>query len=123
MDATISTLINELGALRLTKKLHEHQVKQTNEKIQALERQLIEQMDANGILESKNEKAKVSIQESVYPHVEQWDQFSSFILDNGYLHLLEKRPAVLAYRELLQMGKSVPGVLPFTKRKLTYRES
>jgi hypothetical protein len=39
----------------------------------------------------------------------------------GYFHLLQKRVSEPAYRELLEKGKKVPGVQPFTARKLNLR--
>lgn len=123
MTVTLSDLIDSLGELKLSKKRLEADLKGVEKGISGLELDIMKAMDAEGILESKNHVGKVSIGESVYPHVEQWDLFNAFILENGYLHLLERRPAVLAYRELLTLGKPVPGVLPFTKRKLTFKES
>lgn len=123
MSTTISTLINSLCDLKRSKKTLESELKSLETQILNVEKDLMTAMDAEGILESKSGIGKVTIGESVYPHVEQWDQFSQFILDNGYLHLLERRPAVLAYRELISMGKPVPGVLPYTKRKITFKES
>lgn len=123
MTTTLSTLIDSLSELRASKKGLESQLKDVEKDISAVEGDIIKAMDAEGVLETKNHAAKVSISESVYPHVEQWDQFAQFILENRYLHLLERRPAVLAYRELLSLGKPVPGVLPFTKRKLSYKEA
>lgn len=121
MDNNLSDLIDQLSILRADKKRAEYEVKQINKKIEVLDKTLMDAMDDLGILESKNGTGKVSIQESVYPHVEQWEQFGEWILDNRYLHFLERRPAVLSYREALTMGKPVPGVLPFTKRKIAFR--
>lgn len=123
MTTTLSTLIDSLSELKASKKSLEGQLKDVEKGIAGVEGDIIKAMDAEGILESKNHVGKVTVSESVYPHVEQWDQFAEFILENRYLHLLERRPAVLAYRELLLLGKPVPGVLPFTKRKLTYKEA
>lgn len=123
MTTTLSTLIDSLSELRASKKGLESQLKDVEKDISAVEGDIIKAMDAEGVLETKSAVAKVAISESVYPHVEQWDQFAAFILENRYLHLLERRPAVLAYRELLSLGKPVPGVLPFTKRKLSYKEA
>lgn len=123
MSTTLNTLINSLCDLRRSKKSLESELKSVETQISGVEKDIMTAMDAEGILESKNGIGKVTIGESVYPHVEQWDQFSQFILENGYLHLLERRPAVLAYRELISLGKPVPGVLPFTKRKVTFKES
>lgn len=123
MTTKISTLITTLCDLKRSKKTLESELKSVETHIAGVEKDLLLAMDAEGIMESKSSVGKVTVGESVYPHVEQWDQFAQFILDNGYLHLLERRPAVLAYRELISMGKPVPGVLPYTKRKVTFKES
>lgn len=123
MAPNLSKLIESLCSLKRSKKDLENQVKDIDKDISTVEGQIMVEMDALGVLESKSAIGKVSIGESTYPHVESWDQFYQFILENKYMHLLERRPAVLAYRELLELGKPVPGVLPFTKRKLTFKES
>lgn len=123
MTVTLSDLIDSLGELKLSKKRLEADLKDVEKQITGFELDIMKAMDAEGILESKNHVGKVSISESVYPQVEQWDLFDEFVLENKYLHLRERRVAVLAYRELLTLGIPVPGVLPFTKRKLTFKES
>jgi len=40
------------------------------------------------------------------------------VLKNDALYLLEKRVAVKAWRELIDSGKTVPGLVPFVKRRL-----
>jgi len=37
--------------------------------------------------------------------------------------LLEKRVSVTGYRELLELGREVPGVVPFVKTKLSVTKS
>lgn len=123
MDNSLSDMIDQLSLLRADKKRAEYEVKQINKSIEVLDKQIMDAMDDQGILESKNATGKVAIQESTYPHVEQWDTFGEWVLDNRYLHFLERRPAVLAYREALNNAITVPGVLPFTKRKLAFRSS
>lgn len=123
MSTTISALIDSIAGLKQSKKALEAEVKLVDSEIERVEAELMKAMDAEGVIESKSSVGKVTLSESVYPKVEQWDLFSQFILENKYLHLLERRPAVLAYRELLSLGKPVPGVLPFTKRKVTFKEA
>lgn len=123
MDTSLSSLIESLGTLKREKKAAESQVKEIDKKIEEVEKNLLLAMDAEGVIESKSAIGKVTVADSVYPHVEQWDAFYEFILENKYLHLLERRPAVLAYRELLNLGRPVPGVLPYTKRKVTFKEN
>lgn len=123
MTTTLSTLIDSLSSLRASKKLAQRELDSIAGQIEALEGEIMKAMDTEGLLESKSAVGKVTLSESVYPRVEDWDQFYQFIYDNRYFHLLEKRPTALAYRELLSLGKSVPGVLPFTMRKLSFKES
>lgn len=122
MTTTLSSLIDSMCDLKRSKTALEKQLKEIDQQIGSLEVELMLAMDNEGVIESKSAVGKISLSESVYPKVEAWDQFGEFILENRYLHLLERRPAVLAYRELLSLGKPVPGVLPFTKRKVTFKE-
>jgi hypothetical protein len=63
----------------------------------------------------------VSITESVRPSVENWDDFYRFIHRHKYYHLLDRRPSVTGCRELFETKGNIPGVVPFTKRKINLR--
>ena len=123
MDNTLHDLISQLGELRAIKKKAEYEARVAGEQIAAKEHEIMDAMDDQQITESRSEAGKVTLGEAVYPQVEDWDAFHGWILDNQYMHFLEKRAAVLAYREALGQGIAVPGVLPFTKRKITFRET
>jgi hypothetical protein len=118
----LSTLVESLGTLVQRKKALERQLKEITEGIALVESDIMHAMDDEGIQQSVSNHMKVKINEATYPHVENWDQFYDFIYDNRYFHLLEKRPTVVAYRELLSLGKKVDGVVPFVKRKLSFTE-
>lgn len=87
------------------------------------EQQLIESMDALGTDQVRNEHATASVTERVVPQVEDWDRFTTFIMRNKALYLLERRPAATAYREMLEQrkGRPIPGVQSFTKRTIGLR--
>jgi hypothetical protein len=124
MDNTLNNLISQLGEYRTEKKRLEFEAKEIGKRITTMEHEIMDVMDDQQIIESKNTSGqKVTLGEAVYPQVDDWDAFHMWILENNYLHFLEKRPAVLAYREALGQGIAVPGVLPFTKRKITFRET
>ena len=124
MDNTLNELISKLGDFRTEKKRLEYEAREIGKHVTAMEYEIMDVMDDQQIIESKNTSGqKVTLGEAVYPQVDDWDAFHSWILENHYLHFLEKRPAVLAYREALGLGIAVPGVLPFTKRKITFRET
>lgn len=123
MNTTLSNLIESLSHLKLSKKQLELEAEDVAKSIAKVEDEIMKAMDAEGIVESKSAAGKVTLSESVVPQVEQWDVFAEFVLDTRALHLLERRPAILAYREMLSLGKPVPGILPFTKRKLAFKEA
>lgn len=120
---TLSTLISSLCELRRKKKYLESDIKNLDKLIDDCETEIMRVMDHDGVISSKSSIGQVSIDEKVYPQVQSWEQFYEFLHENKYYHLLERRPSVTGYRELITLGRPVPGVLPFTKRKITFKES
>jgi hypothetical protein len=88
-----------------------------------LEASIIEKLDEDGVSSAKGLKASVSISENIIPVVKDWDLFYGYILDTKQPYLLERRPSVSSYRELLESGVEVPGLQPFTKRTLNIRSA
>ena len=119
--STVGAKIDALHALREEKRLLEEQVKAKAQEIDLAENDLIEQMDQQNITKSTGSKATVSISTSVKPSVEDWDAFYAYIHKNKYYHLLERRPSVTGCRELFDTKGKIPGVVPFTQRKLNIR--
>lgn len=64
----------------------------------------------------------VSITESVVPSVENWDAFYSYIRENNAFYMLNRAPNSAAFREVITMGETVPGVAPFTKKNLSVKK-
>jgi hypothetical protein len=122
-DSDLNSLINQLSTLKGEKKAAEFMVKQIDKQIAAAELQIMSRLDGLEMIEAKNPAGmKVAITESVVPKVENWDDFHQHIRDTGDFFLLQKRAAVLTCRESFQMGRTIPGVLPHTIRKLTFKE-
>jgi hypothetical protein len=113
--------IDKLAAYKAKKAEIELSLKEVDHMIDAIEDDIRDTLDAAGTMESKSSSGhKVEVVESTVPHVEDWDQFYEFIHQNKYYHMLQKRPSTTGYRELITMGKQVPGVLPFTTRKIKF---
>jgi len=123
MDTTLDKLIDELAALRAEKKRVEYDLKNIAKSIAAVEWNLIQALDDQGVTSSGNKVAKVSIRESVHAQVEDWEQFHNWILDERNIQFLQRRASDTVYREALSLGRAVPGVVPYTKRSITYRET
>mgnify|MGYP003362137456 CR=1 FL=1 len=119
--STVGAKIDSLHALREVKRDLEAKLKDVASEILEAEEALIEAMDKEGLTKSTGSKATASISFAVKPNVENWDLFYEFIHKNGYYHLLERRPSVTGCRELFEMKGSIPGVVPFTQRKLNLR--
>lgn len=119
--STVGVKIDALHALREEKRQLEELLKAKAQEIDLAENDLIEQMDQQNITKSTGSKATVSISTSVKPSVEDWDAFYAYIHKNKYYHLLERRPSVTGCRELFDHKGAIPGVVPFTQRKLNVR--
>lgn len=116
--ATLGQRIDALHALRVKKAAAEKIVKNIEDEIKATELDLIEHMDKEATGKAAGKRASVTIQESVVPSVEDWDAFYKYISKMKYFHLLERRPSVTGCRELFDTKGKIPGVVPFTKRRL-----
>ena len=119
--STIGAKIDQLHSLREQKRQLEEQVKQLQAQMAELENDLIEDMDKQGVSKSTGALATVSISSNVRPSVDDWDVFYAYIHRHKYYHLLERRPSVSGCNELLETKGKIPGVVPFTQRKLNLR--
>lgn len=119
--STIGAKIDLLHALREQKRALEEQIKQLQAQMAELENDLIEDMDKQGVSKSTGALATVSISSNVRPSVDDWDAFYAYIHRYKYYHLLERRPSVSGCNELLETKGKIPGVVPFTQRKLNIR--
>lgn len=122
-EQTLNSLIESLARLKLSKKTLEKEITDVEGQIEGVEKQLFDVMDKQGLTSASSPIGEVVAGESQYPHVENWPLFEAWVLDNKYLHMYQKRLSVTAYRELLNLNRPIPGVVPFTKRKLTFKES
>lgn len=119
--STIGVKIDTLQKLREKKRKLEASVKEVADSMSVLEKELMEQMDTEGVMKSTGKLASVSISESVKPSIEDWDLFYGYIHRNKYYHLLERRPSVTGCRELFEKKGKIPGVVPFTQRTINMR--
>jgi len=119
--STIGAKIDLLHDLREQKRELEEQVNQLKAQMAELENELIAEMDKQGVTKSTGSAATVSISTTVRPSVDDWDAFYAYIHRHKYYHLLERRPSVSGCNELLETKGKIPGVVPYTQRKLNIR--
>lgn len=119
--STMGSTIDSLWAKREEKRKTEAKVKVIEAEIAAIEEVLMDRMDKEETSKSQGTKASVSITSAVVANVEDWEAFWPYVAKNKFFHLVQKRVSDPAVRELWDSGKKVPGVQPFTKRKLNIR--
>lgn len=121
LTGTIGGAIDDMWSLREQKRVAEISVKEIEAKINAAEEDIMRLLDAQGLDSAKGKDASVSVTTATVANVEDWPSFHAYIAKNKFFHLLQKRVSDPAYRELLELGKKIPGVSPFSKKKLTLR--
>lgn len=118
---SIGSLIDQLWELRDTKRALEAKVKEIEERFNEVDEQLMAQLEAAGLDKATGKHASVSYSTSVVGTIEDFDALWAYARKNNYSHLFQRRLSDVAYRELLEAGKKVPGVQPFTKKRINLR--
>jgi len=121
-EVTLAYLANRRDDLREHKRELEAQVKVIDQALAANELEIIERLDEMGVNKFAVGKLSFSISENTVGNVEDWDRVHAYIRDNNAFHLVQRRLANAAYKELLDMGEELPGVVPFNKRTLNFRK-
>lgn len=121
LKGNVGSSIDELWALREKKREAELVVKEYEAKIEALQEVLIEELTKQGLDKASGKSASVSIGASVVANVEDWEALWAYISKTKNFQLIQKRVSDGAYRELLEMGRKIPGVSPFNKVRLNLR--
>ena len=119
----LDTLAADRDTLREEKRNLEAQVKVIDEKLAGNETDIIEIADEMGLDRFAVGKLTFSISSNVVGNVEDWDAVHAYIKENDAFYLLQRRLSNAPYKEILDSGASLPGVVPFTKRSLNMRKS
>lgn len=120
---TIGGMADELYNIRERKRLLLEQIERLDAQAQLLEASLMARLDDEQTTKGQGHLASISITESVVGRVSDWDALFAFVAANNAFHLLQRRTSDPAIREMFQLkgNEAVPGVEPFTKRKLNIR--
>jgi len=114
--------IDKLFLLRETKRGLEAQVKEVNAEIASLSDMLKSKLDEVGTITARGNYASATITETVIPTIEDWGQVQEYIMENDALYLVHRRILSGAWKELVDTGVTVPGIVPFTKRAISLRK-
>lgn len=120
-NRTIGAMTDKLIELREAKRELEAKITVIEAESEEVTQALIAKLDAEGTDRGAGKLGTVSVTSSIVANVTDWEKFYAFIKKTGYFHLLQRRPADAAFRELLETKGVVPGVEPFSKRRLNLR--
>jgi len=113
--------MNMLADTRAKLKVLLEQEKELKNVQNALEAEIAADMERQGLTQTGNEVCTISLKTETVPTVEDWDVLHKHISDTGRFELLQKRMSATAYRELIAMEPSVPGVRSTELTKVNYR--
>lgn len=119
---TMSELVTRMVDIREERRRISSRDKELIEEWKSLEFETIARLDEQGMEKASAPAGTISINETVLPQVTDWDEFYKYIVDNDAFHMLQKRPAAAAFRELNDGGFKVGGVEPFTQRSIGLRK-
>lgn len=86
-----------------------------------LEQELMDAATAAGLTSGGGKTSKFDIGPETVPQISNVDAFYDYIKTNDYFHLLQRRPAVKACRELWEQGTAIPGIDKFTQTKVNVK--
>ena len=120
-QVTLDDKMNRLADTRLQLKALLEQEKKLKQIQNALETEIAADMERQGLTQTGNDACTISLKTETVPTVEDWDVLHQHISDTGRFELLQKRMSATAYRELIAMEPSVPGVRSTELTKVNYR--
>lgn len=120
----INTLEQRVAALaeaRAKKQEIADQLAAINITVERLELEVLNSMLDGNVESVRTGRATVSVKRSTVPQVQDWNALDAYIVKNKALDLLQRRVSVTAWRERVEAGKAVPGVVPYEKVDLSWR--
>lgn len=120
-QVTLDDKMNMLANTRAKLKDLLEQEKELKQVQNALEAEIAADMERQGLTQTGNDVCTISLKTETVPTVEDWDVLHQHISDTGRFELLQKRMSATAYRELIAMEPSVPGVRSTELTKVNYR--
>lgn len=95
--------------------------RELKDQLDTLTHLIIAHMDEQGITHGRVGGTSIAVTATEVPTVTDWDQVYTYVRENEAMHLLERRIASAAWRELLGHGLLLPGTEPFKKRDVNLR--
>lgn len=121
LEPTVSDLIETILDYKATESELNKRLSQIKEERKAVERQVIEWMQDQGLERTGIGAANVSVQRKRHPQVTDWDAFYEFIYKNNAAYLMQRRVSSTAVEEFVNSGEDVPGIEYYEEDVLSVR--
>jgi hypothetical protein len=119
---TTGSLVKRMVEVRDERRKISARDKELVEEWRSLEMEMLTRLDEQGMEKASTADGTASISETVLPQVVDWDAFYAYMIEQDSLHLLQRRPAAAAFREMNDSGQTIPGVEAYTKREIGLRK-
>lgn len=120
--AAVTARIKKADALRARIKSAEAQTKLLKDELHTIESEILDSMVASDMRQmAASDGGQYALATSDVPSVTDWPKLDKYILKTGKLHLLNRRLTTSAYREEIEAGAKIPGVVIETITKLSYK--
>lgn len=122
---TLGQAADKIFDLREKKRKIEAELKKVEAAIFELTETIFGLLDEQDTRKAEGKKASISVNCAISPSTTKWDDTAKFIIKGkrgdkyAYAHLLYKRIAAPAYRELRSLGMVIPGQEDFINRTLS----
>ncbi len=118
----INEKIDAMYMLRERKKGLKAQITEIDQEIAQCEAWLLTRLDEVGTTTAKGSLASVVATETILPRIEDWGEVSEWVMANDGVYLLHRRVSSGPWKELIDSGQTVPGIVPFTKKAIALRK-
>lgn len=118
---TIGGMTDRLVELRETKRGFEAEITKVEAEYKEIEERLMKKLEAEGTDKGAGKLGSVSVSSSTVADVQDWDALNAWIKKTGNFQLYQRRISDPAFRELMETKGAVPGIDPFTKKRLNVR--
>ncbi len=118
-----SAIISQMVEIRNERRRIRERDQELTDKWRSLEMELLTRLDEQGMLKASTDDGTASITTTTLPNVTDWDALHAHIQETGDFHLLQRRPAAAAFRELHAAGEQIPGIDAYEKRAISLRKS
>jgi hypothetical protein len=107
---SIGELIDAMYLYRESRKEHEAVIKDLIKREKEIELALYSLLDVQGLKQAAGNLAQFSVSKKEVPSVANWDDVYDYIQETGEFGLLHKRISLGLWKELIDEGKSIPGI-------------